>query len=161
MKVRLSLGLLACVVGASLIPAIATANRPDVEEFDPEGDQIVCDDGTLTITGGTVVGRRHVHELPSGDRFRVILVEKPHGVTATDEEGTVYRVVGAPGAVGNFTTSDPDAEETGDEIGFFRFKLSIIGPDGLFGKVDFRERHKRNGEEIVRDEGTCEPPEDG
>jgi hypothetical protein len=156
MTVRLSLALLA-VVGASLIPGTATANRPEKEEFSPVGDQIVCDETVLTITSGTVVGRTHVHELPSG-RFRVILVETPHGVTATDD-GTVYRVVGAPGAAANFTTSDPEAEETGDEVGIFRFKLNIIGPGGLFGTVDFRIRNKRNGDEIIRDRGTCEPPE--
>jgi hypothetical protein len=153
MKVRLSLALLACVVGASLIPGPATANPPETEEFSPVGDQIVCDETVLTITSGTVVGRGHVHELPSG-RFRVIFVETPQDVTATDGED-VYRVVGSPGALANFTTSNPEAD-TGDEIGFFRFKLSIIGPGGMFGTVDFIVHLKRNGDLIERDKSTCE-----
>jgi hypothetical protein len=153
LKVRLSLALLACVVGASLIPGTATANPPETEEFSPVGDQIVCDETVLTITSGTVVGRGHEHELRSG-RFRVIFVEKPHQVTATDGED-VYRVVGSPGALANFTTSNPE-EDTGDEIGFFSFKLNIIGPGGLFGTVDFSFRIKRNGDVIERDRSTCE-----
>ena len=55
----------------------------------------------------------------------------------------------------NFT-SDP---ETG-AIGFFHDKFNIIGPGGLFGSVDFRIQIKRDGEEIVRDRGTCEFVED-
>jgi hypothetical protein len=101
MKVRLSLALLALVVGASLIPGTAAADRPLREEFSPVGDQFLCDETLLTVTGGTLVAREHVHELKSG-LFRVILVILPKGVTATDEEGVVYRVAGP--VHGNFTT---------------------------------------------------------
>jgi hypothetical protein len=155
MKVRLALALLACVVGATLIPGIATANRPEKEVFSPVGDQFICGETVLTITSGTVVGRIHVHELPSGERFRVIFVQTPRHVMATNGED-VFRVVG-PGQVANFTTSDPESEEpTGDEIGFLRFKLNIIGPGGLFGRVDMFERAKKNGDVIERDRSTCE-----
>jgi hypothetical protein len=155
MKLRLWLALATCIVGVGLIPATAAADRPTKEEFSPVGDQIVCDEGVLTITSGMVVSRTHVHELRSG-LFRVIFSETPRHVRAEDEEGTVYRVVGS--SRGSFTTPDP--EDEGGEVGSFDFKLNIVGPGGLFGKVRFRLQIKRNGEEIVReDKSTCEPPE--
>ncbi len=155
MKLRLSLALTACIVGGSVIPATAAADPPTEEQSSPVGDQIVCDETVLTISSGIVVSRTHVHELPSG-LFRVILVEMPRDVRAVDEEQTVYRLVGS--ASGNFTTPDPDAE--GGEVGFFHFKLNIIGPGGLFGTVNFRIQIKPNGDEIIRDRGTCEFVED-
>ncbi|HZA90099.1 MAG TPA: hypothetical protein VE401_07670 [Solirubrobacterales bacterium] len=147
--------LTAFIVGASVIPATAAADPPTKEEFSPAGDQIVCGETVLTITGGTVVTRQHVHELRPG-LFRVVFSEVPKGVTATDEAGTVYRFKGS--SSGSFTTPDPEAE--GGEVGFFRFKLNITGPGGLFGTVDFRVQTKRNGEEVERDRGTCEFVED-
>jgi hypothetical protein len=151
MKLRPSVALVACLVGASLIPGTAAADRPTLEEFSPVGDQFVCDGTLVTVTGGTVVSRRHVHELRSG-LFRVIFIERPR-LRATDEEGTVYRLVGS--SRGSFTTPDPEAGDI--EIGSFDFKLNIIGPGGLLGKVRIRIQVKRNGEEIVREEkSTCE-----
>jgi hypothetical protein len=152
MKVRLSLALVACAVGAGVIPATAAADPPLREEISPVGDQFLCGETLLTISGGTVVFRTHVHELPSG-LFRVIDVGVNRNVTATDEEGTVYRVVGV--VHGNFTTPDPE-EETGEEIGFFHVKLTFIGPGGLLGALEFRERTKPNGDELVRDKSTCQ-----
>jgi hypothetical protein len=151
MKLRPSVALVACLVGASLIPGTAAADRPTLEEFSPVGDQFVCDGTLVTVTGGTVVSRRHVHELRSG-LFRVIFIERPR-LRATDEEGTVYRLVGS--SRGSFTTPDPEAGDI--EIGSFDFKLNIIGPGGLLGKVRIRIQVKRNGKEIVREEkSTCE-----
>ena len=152
MKARLSFVLVVCVVGAGLISGTAAADRPVKEEFSPVGDQFDCGGTLLTVTGGTIVFSEHEHELKSG-RFRVIQVSLPRGVTATDEEGVVYRVVGP--VHGNFTTSDPDAD-TGDEIGFFHQKLNFIGPDGLFGTLDFRVQIKPNGDVIEVDKGTCQ-----
>jgi hypothetical protein len=157
MKLRLWLALIACVVGASLIPGTAAANRPEKEEFSPVGDQIDCVDDTLvtrlTISGGVVVERFHEHELPSG-RTRFIFVDTNRHVTAEDEEGTVYRVVGT--VKGNFTTFHPEAEDPEDAIGFFKVNLNIIGPGSLLGKVKFSERAKRNGDEVVRAKGNCD-----
>lgn len=152
MKVRLSLAVIACVVGAGLIPGAATADRPEREELSPVGDQFLCGETLLTVETGTIVALTHVHELPSG-RFRVIQMSLPRGVTATDEEGVLYRVAGP--VHGNFTTSDPDAN-TGDEIGFFHIKLNFIGPGGLLGTLDVHERTKPNGDEVIRDRSTCE-----
>jgi hypothetical protein len=150
-KIRLSLALLGCVVGTGVIPGTAAADRPVREEFSPVGDEWLCGETSLTITGGTVVFRTHVHELPSG-LFRVIDVGVNRDVTATDEEGTLYRVVGV--VHGNFTTPDP--EEEGDEIGFFHAKLTFIGPGGLLGTLDFLERTKPNGDEVFRNKSTCD-----
>jgi hypothetical protein len=151
MKLRLWLALTACIVGASLIPGTAAADRPTKEVFSPVGDQIVCDETVLTISSGTVLRRTHVHELRSG-LFRVIFIEMPRNVTATDEQETDYRVIGTSRA--SFTTPDPEAE--GGEVGSFDFKLNIIGPGGLLGKVRFRLQMKRNGDVVERDKSTCE-----
>ncbi len=148
---RLLTTLGASLLAASILAGTAAADPPERDEFSPAGDQIACGDTLLTVAAGTVVTRVHVHELPSG-LFRVILGSRPKGVTATDEGGTVYRLRGAER--GNFTTPDPDAE--GGEVGSYQFKLNIIGPDGLFGTVDFRIRVKKNGDEIIRDRGSCQ-----
>jgi hypothetical protein len=152
MKLRLSLALIVSLVGASLIPATAAADRPEREEFSPAGDQFVCGETLVTISGGTIVSRTHVHELPSG-LFRILFVAVNRHVTATDEEGTTYRVVGVVHV--NFTTPDPE-EETGEEVGFIHQKLNFIGPGGLLGTLDSRERFKPNGDEVVRDKSTCQ-----
>jgi hypothetical protein len=155
MKLRLWLVLTTCIVSVSLIPSTAAADRPTREEVSPVGDQFACGETVLTVESGTLVSRTHRHELKSG-RVRVIDITRPRGVTATDEEGVVYRVVGP--TVGNFTFN-PEAPE-GSDVGFFRFKINFIGPGGLFGRVDFRIRFNRNGEEFVRDRGSCGPAED-
>jgi len=161
MKLRLSLALIACVIGASLIPATAAANPPTPDEFSPVGDRIACDGGTvvLEVTSGMVLGRIHEHELPSG-RIRAIGVFLNRNVEATDvESGTVYRVVG--GVRHNFTF--PPDEQEGEEIGFFHEKMNIIGPGGLFGKVNFRESRKKKderGDFTERGKGNCRFVED-
>ena len=100
MKLRVSLAMVACVVGASLIPGTAAADRPTKETFDATDlDDIVCDE-TVVLTpqeGGLIASRSHVHELRSG-RFRHILASAPRHVEVTDGE-TVYRMVG-PGIRG-------------------------------------------------------------
>jgi hypothetical protein len=149
MKPRFLGTLGASLVVATVLAGMAAADPPTRQEFSPAGIQIACGDTILTITGGTVVGRQHVHELRSG-LFRVIDTAVRKGVTATDDAGTVYRLEGSEH--GTFTTADPEAE--GAEVGFFRLKFNIIGPAGLFGTVDFGIR-TRNGEEIVTDTGTC------
>src|SRR4029450_290917 len=79
MKLRVSLAVVACVVGASLIPGIPAADRPTKETFDAAIlDDIVCDE-TVVLTvqeGGMIASRSHVHELRSG-RVRHILASAP------------------------------------------------------------------------------------
>ena len=149
MKLRLWLALTACIVGVSLIPTTAAADRPEKDEFSPAGDVFRCGETLLTIQSGTIVTREHEHELRSG-RVRSIQISLTKGVTATDEEGVVYRVVGV---VHQNFTFDPEVEDS--EIGFIHEKLNFIGPGGLFGAEDLRLRAKRNGEVIERDKGTC------
>jgi hypothetical protein len=149
MRLRPSLALVVCVIGASLIPATAAADRPTPGEFSPVGDVFRCGETLLTVKSGTIVTREHEHELKSG-RVRLIFVSLPTDVTATDEEGVVYRVVGP--VHGNLTF-DPDVADS--EVGFIHEKLNFIGPGGLFGTEDLRLRAKRNGEVMEEDKGTC------
>ncbi len=152
MKLRLWLALTTCIVGASLIPAAAAADRPTEDEFSPVGDVFLCDETLLTIQSGTIVTREHEHELRSG-RVRAIFVSLSKGVTATDEEGVVYHGTGV--VHGNFTF-DPEVE--GSEVGFVHEKLNFIGPGGLFGTEDLRISRKKEdplGDFTERDEGTC------
>jgi hypothetical protein len=156
MKMRLWLAIATCVVGATVFAGSAVADPPTVEESSPVGDKIVCGETNLTVRTGTIVTRTHVHPLPNG-RFHVIVTQVPRGVTATEEgvpleEATVYQIRGV--AHGSFTTPDPDKE--GGEVGLFRFKINILGPGGLFGTINFRIQDKRNGDEVIRDRGTCE-----
>ena len=151
MKSRFFATLGASFVAASVLAASAAADPPTRDEFSPVGAQVACGNTILTVTGGRVVFTEHVHELRNG-RFRVIFTAVSRGVTATDQAGTVYRFRGVEHAT--FTTPNPQAE--GGEVGFFRFKLNIIGPGGLFGTVDFGLRTKRNGVEFERNRGTCQ-----
>jgi hypothetical protein len=152
MKVRLSLALVACVVGVSLVPGPAAADRPEVEELSPVGDQFLCGETLLTVTSGTVIVSTHVHELESG-LFRVISISLARDIRATDEEGAIYHVVGPVHL--NILTPNPE-EETDEDIGFFHQQLRFIGPGGLLGTLDSRAQFKRNGDVVVRDNSTCE-----
>jgi hypothetical protein len=149
MKLRSSLALVACVIGVSLIPGTAAADRPEKETFSPVGDVFRCGETLLTVESGMIVIRTHEHEFRSG-RVRVIQISLTKGVTATDEEEVVYRVVGV---VHQNFTFDPEVEDS--EVGFIHEKLNFIGPGGLFGTEDLRLRAKRNGEVIERDKGSC------
>jgi hypothetical protein len=152
MTVRLSLALIAAVAGASLIPATVAAERPTEEVFSPVGDQFLCDGTLVTVQSGTILEREHVRELGSG-LSHVVVIETPNDVMLTDEEGTAYRLVGT--ARGNFITAADPEDELALRRGFFHFKVNLIGEDGLFGTINFLLRRKKNGEEIVRDRGSC------
>jgi hypothetical protein len=41
------------------------------------------------------------------------------------------------------------------EWGFFAFKVNLTGEGGLFGTVDFLLRREQNGDELIRDRGSC------
>lgn len=159
MKVlRLLLAVSACAIATNVLAATAVADEPTKFEESVAGEQFGCGDTLITITEGMIVGQEHVHELDSG-LFRVIFRGHTQGVRATDEAGNEYRIVGSFG--GNFTTPNPEQE--GEEVGFFRVKLNIIGERGLFGTVDFSERRKPNGEATVTDRGSCQfvEPDEG
>jgi hypothetical protein len=145
-----ALAALAIVVSA-LIPATAAADPPTTEVFSPVGDQFVCGDALLTVASGTVLERQQVRELGSG-LSHVIVIETPNDVILTDEEGTEYRLVGT--AHGNFLTAADPEDEFLLEQGFFHFKVNLIGEDGLFGTIDFLLQ-RTDGEEVVRDRGSC------
>ena len=140
------------LVGACLVPATVAADRPTEEEFSPVGDQFLCDDTLVTVESGTVLEREHVRELGSG-LSHVVVIETPNDVTLTDAEGTVYRLVGT--ARGNFITAADPEDEFLLQQGFFHFKVNLIGERGLFGTADFLLQRKLNGEEVIRDRGSC------
>ena len=96
--------------------------------------------------------REHVHELGSG-LSHVVVIETPNDVVLTDAEGTEYRLVGT--ARGNFITAADPEDEFLLQRGFFHFKVNLIGERGLFGTVDFLLQRKQNGEEVIRDRGSC------
>ena len=79
------LSLAASTLRFAIIVALVIGGIVVIDQAFPA---LSSDDGggtTAPITGGTVVFRTHVHELPSG-LFRVIDVGVNRGVTATDEE---------------------------------------------------------------------------
>jgi hypothetical protein len=152
MKVRLSLALIVAVLVLGLIPGTAAAGPPTEEEFSPVGDQFLCGETVVTVRSGTVLEREHVHELGSG-LSHVIVIETPNDVILTDEEGNAYRLVGT--ARGNFVTAADPEDEFALESGFFAFKANLIGESGLFGSIDFLLRRDQNGNELIRDRGSC------
>jgi hypothetical protein len=152
MKLRLALALVIAVIGAVLIPSPAAASPPTEEEFSPVGDQFLCGETLVTVRSGTVLEREHVHELGSG-LSQVIVIETPNDVILTDEEGNAYRLVGT--ARGNFVTAADPENEFALESGFFAFKANLIGESGLFGTIDFLLRRDQNGNELIRDRGSC------
>jgi hypothetical protein len=152
MRVRLSLVFIVAVVSVGLFPGPVAAGPPTEEEFSPVGDRFLCGETVVTVQSGTVLEREHVHELGSG-LSHVIVIETPNDVIATDEQGNAYRVVGT--VRGNFVTAaDPD-DEFALEWGFFAFKANFIGERGLFGTIDFLLRREQNGDELIRDRGSC------
>lgn len=152
MKVRLSLAIVAAVVGAGLISGPAVAGPPTEEEFSPVGDRFLCGDTVVTVRSGTVLEREHVHELGSG-LSHVIVIETPNDVILTDEEGNAYRLVGT--ARGNFVTATDPENELALESGFFAFNANLVGEGGLFGSIDFLLRREESGDELIRDRGSC------
>ena len=152
MKVRLSLALVVAVVSAVLIPGTAAAAPPTEEVFSPVGDRFLCGETVVTVRSGTVLEREHVRELGSG-LSQVIVIETPTDVILTDEEGNAYRLVGT--AHGNFVTAADPEDELALESGFFAFKAILIGEGGLFGTIDFLLRREQNGNELIRDRGSC------
>jgi hypothetical protein len=152
MRVRLSLAFVLAVIGAVLISSPAAADPPTEEEFSPVGDQFLCGETLVTVQSGTVLEREHVHELGSG-LSHVIVIETPNDVILTDEEGNAYRLVGT--ARGNFVTAADPEDELALESGFFAFNANLIGESGLFGTIDFLLRRDQNGNELIRDRGSC------
>jgi hypothetical protein len=112
----------------------------------------LCGETLVTVQSGTVLEREHVHELGSG-LSHVIVIETPNDVILTDEEGNAYRLVGT--ARGNFVTAADPEDELALESGFFAFKANLIGESGLFGTIDFLLRRDQNGNELIRDRGSC------
>jgi hypothetical protein len=115
------------------------------------GEQVRCGTTLLTVTSGQVVGRQHVHRLRSG-LFRVIFTGNARHVRLEDGEGNKFRAVGS--AHGTFTTPNPEQE--GNEVGFFRVRITIVGKGGKLGTVAFTERTKRNGDTTSVTRGTCQ-----
>ncbi len=153
---RLAVVIAACLLPAATLVGTAAADRPTREVENLAGEQIRCGEMLLTVTSGQFVGLEHVHKLRSG-LFRVIFTGRTRRVRLQDEQGNTYRVVGTAHA--NFTTPNPDEE--GGEVGFFRFRVTILGQGGKVGTVWFSERTRRNGESTSVNRGTCELVEGG
>jgi hypothetical protein len=147
--------LLAAVVVMAAMAAFgagpALADPPTVERESIAGDRLICDDTVITLTGGTVVVRSHLHETPHG-LFRVtgsVVVEQ---ATAVDQHGNTYQVVGSA----NFNFTTPDPEQEGGEVGHFIANLNVIGEDGLVGSVKLFLRDVGRSPEIELSRGTCD-----
>lgn len=150
MKHRFLLTVGALSVAATVLAGSAAGNPPERTTERVVGEQIVCGETVLTITAGKVVTREHVHRV-GRKLYRVIFRAVPKRVRLTDGE-TTYRAVGSVG--GNFLARNPENENS-IVAGFFRARVNIVGPGGLFGSIRFSERLHRNGETTTRDRGTC------
>lgn len=144
---------LALLTSAILLPSAATAaamTGGEKIDFPAAGATIVCGATVLTANGGHLVGQFHETEDGRG-LFHFEGTNVARDVTATDDSGATYRIVGTSGFSG--TSTDAGGLDT---IRWHNtVELVVLGPDGgRFGTVDVVERTTHAGDVAV-DLGTC------
>lgn len=86
------------------------------------------------------------------DLLRVIFAATAKQVTASDEHGNRYRIVGS--GSGTWLTDDPEADEPLQ--GQFGIRLNILAEDGgLVGRTHYRGHLRPDGTLTVVERGDC------
>jgi hypothetical protein len=149
---RILVGMLTCALGVALaVPA--AASPPERERF-VDDDRLSYDCGGVVITedGGHYVVDSTVKEHADG-RVRVVYVATARQVTASDEEGNRYRIVGS---VSGTAALDPLGEPLQEHIGF-RLTIRHATGGGVVGHVWFRVQLRRDGTVAFVDRSDCQP----
>jgi hypothetical protein len=137
------------ILSAAPAHAAATTGRQPID-FPAAGATITCGSTVLTATAGEIVGQFHETQDGAG-LFSFEGTNVARGVTATDDAGAIYRIVGTSGFSG--TSTDPGGLDTVRWHG--TVDLVVLGPDGgRFGRVGLVERSNAAGDVLV-DLGTC------
>ena len=133
------------VVGPAVSAAAAAPTPQDLA-----GVSMTCGDTVLTFTGGTQVGDLQRVLLGNGNQV-VILHVVLHEATLSDTAGITYRAVGGANSTARVTTS----QEATSLAGHFNVDITVLGQDGLAGKVTLRERTSRDGTVTSVTDGGC------
>jgi hypothetical protein len=144
----------ALTLALSASPALA--NGPAVHSsFDPVGSVFVCGANTYTVTSGTVSTVMHEGSSASGNS-NFTFTATPKQVMAEDEDGNVYRIVGAIWGGGTFNA------QTGGFQTTFTGKLQIVSQGGgTADSVNVVLHMSPNGDVNSFDFGTCVLPPEG
>lgn len=147
---RRLLATLAVTLALGLSASPALANGPAVHDSFPVTDSVfVCGANTYTITSGTVSFVTHEGSSASGN-LNATFTGTPSNVVAVDEDGNVYRIVGA--VWGGFTYN----AQTGDFQTTFTGKLQIVSKGGgTADSVNVVFHISPNGDVNAFDFGTC------
>lgn len=113
------------------------------------GVTITCGAKVLTFTAGEQVGDLRRVMLGSGDQVVIVGVVL-HGAALVDDQGAEFRAVGAA-----TSTARVPVATGGAVTGHFNVNLTVLGDDGLLGRVWLRERLLRDGSDLVLSGGGC------
>lgn len=131
--------------------------REDISEV-PEEERIQydCDGVQLTETGGVIDGWYSVKRMRDGSQ-QLHWRARTHDLTAEDEDGNVYRIVGSGGGTAWYAAdADPDDPDEVPTRGNFGLRLNILHEDGgLFGRVFVRGQVMPDGEFRFDERGDC------
>jgi hypothetical protein len=148
-------GIAACAVVLGTSPALAgSTQETDHSSFDATGAVFSCLSGDLTVTGGTVNQVMHFGPDHSG-QFHYTGTITVHGVTATDEAGNAYTIVGSSW-FGGTAISDTENLVATDTAHF-----TIHNADGsLYATVSTVDHFTLKGSSFSLDFGQCQEPQD-
>lgn len=160
MPTLLRRGLPVLIVAAGTVAALAApaaaaptsgGARVERDSFPIAGSTVTCDDGTTyTATAGIVRSVSVLHFLSDGG-FSGTFTDVVRGGRAT-ANGQTYKVVGVETGSG----SGPNADEV---TGSISFRLLILGPHGVVGKVFGVQTFSPDGpDSFVNHGGNCQPP---
>jgi hypothetical protein len=159
---RASALLTAALVVGMAVPAWSAP--PERERFQedisevPEEERVQYDCGgvLLTESGGVIDGWYSVKRMRDGSH-QLHWRGRTHTLTAEDEEGNRYRIVGSGGGTVWFAPgADPDDLDAEPTRGHFGLRLNILHEDGgLFGRMFVRGQIMPDGEFRFDERGDC------
>jgi hypothetical protein len=114
---------------------------------DVTGAVLVCDAHTYTLVAGSILIVSHESTDANGGRHETFTAT-PSGVKATDEDGTIYRLVGAQWGGDNATPAEA--------VGTFTNHLAVVAPgQGIVDWFRYVE-HAGPGGSFTFNLSTCE-----
>jgi hypothetical protein len=159
---RASALLTAVLVVGMAVPAWAAP--PERERFQEDISQVPaeervqydCGGVLLTETGGIIDGWYSVKRMRDGSQ-QFHWRGQTHNLTAQDEAGNIYRIVGSGGGTAWYAAdTDPDDPEEWPTRGHFGLRLVILHEDGgLFGRMFVRGQIMPDGEFRFDQRGDC------
>jgi hypothetical protein len=148
----------ALVVGFAVPAGAAPPERERFVEDVSEAEEPVrydCEGTILTETEGYIVGWSRMQPKKDGTT-QVHWQARADGLTAEDDEGRTYRIVGSGGGVAWYPQGADPMEDDEPQRGHFGLRLNILDQDGgLLGRVFVRGQITRQGEFRWLERGDC------